>query len=48
MDEQELLDKEAAFAHELEEFNREKERVRNLLGSIGGSSKNKKRKDGAR
>ncbi len=42
MNEQELLDKEEALIHELEEFNREKERVRTLLGSIGGSSKNKK------
>ncbi len=41
-DEQELLDKEASLQHELDEFNREKEKIRNLLGSIGGSSKNKK------
>ncbi len=42
MDEEELLNKEAELIRELEEFKKEKEQVRNILGSIGGSTKNKK------
>ena len=42
MDEDEITAKEAALMRELDEFKREKEKVRNLLGSIGGSTKNRR------
>lgn len=41
MDERELKGKEAELIKELEEFNREKSRVRNVIGSIGGKSYNR-------
>ena len=41
MDE-EITAKEAELMRELEEFKKEKDRVRQLLGSIGGSSKNRR------
>ncbi|MBI9099520.1 MAG: hypothetical protein JEY91_13635 [Spirochaetaceae bacterium] len=42
MADEELTAKEAELIRELDEFKKEKERVRQLLGSIGGSSKNRK------
>lgn len=42
MNDEEFTAKESELIRELEEFKREKERVRKLLGSIGGSSKNKR------
>jgi len=39
--EEELTAKETELIRELEEFKKEKERVRALLGSIGGSNKNR-------
>lgn len=39
---QELTAKEAELMRELEEFKKEKERVRNLLGSIGGAKQSKR------
>jgi len=41
VDERELKGKEAELIKELEEFNREKSRVRNVIGSIGGKSYNR-------
>jgi hypothetical protein len=41
VDERELKGKEAELLKELEEFNREKSRVRNVIGSIGGKSYNR-------
>jgi len=42
IDNEQLTEKEAELMRELEEFKEEKERVRNLLGSIGGSSQNRR------
>ncbi len=39
--EEELTAKEAELIRELDEFKKEKEKVRQLLGSIGGSNKNR-------
>lgn len=41
MADDEISAKEAELMRELEEFKKEKERVRQLLGSIGGSNKNR-------
>ncbi len=41
MDVDEISAKEAELIRELEEFKKEKERVRQLLGSIGGTNKNR-------
>jgi hypothetical protein len=42
MSDEQFTEKEAELFRELEEFKKEKERVRKLLGSIGGSSANKR------
>ncbi|MBN2657279.1 MAG: hypothetical protein JXR86_09485 [Spirochaetales bacterium] len=42
INEEEVTEKEAELMRELEEFKKEKERVRNLLGSIGGSRQNRR------
>ncbi|MBB6482570.1 hypothetical protein [Spirochaeta isovalerica] len=42
VNDEELTEKEAELMRELEEFKKEKERVRNLLGSIGGARQNRR------
>lgn len=44
VDDSELTEKEAELLRELEEFKKEKERVRNLLGSIGGKNQSSREK----